>query len=164
MQFAPHEIMPCLWFDSEAEDAARFYVSIFKNSKIGEIARYPDEGQDRHGKEAGTVMAVPFELSGHKFVALNGGPIFKFNEAISLQIYCDNQEEVDYYWSKLTAGGQEQPCGWLKDKFGVSWQVVPKKLIDMMTDPDAEKAKRATQAMFQMKKIDVAAVRRAHAG
>jgi len=157
-------ISPCLWFDDQAETAAKFYTGIFKNSKITQIARYTEVGKEHHHKPPGSVMTVAFELDGLPFTALNGGPIFKFNEAISLQIYCDNQEEVDHYWSKLTAGGQEQPCGWLKDRFGVSWQVVPKELIEMMTDPDAEKAKRATQAMFRMKKIDVPAVRRAYAG
>ena len=157
-------ISPCLWFDDQAETAAKFYTGIFKNSKITQIARYTEVGKEHHHKPPGSVMTVAFELDGLPFTALNGGPIFKFNEAISLQIYCDNQGEVDHYWSKLTAGGQEQPCGWLKDKFGVSWQVVPKPLIDMMTDPDAAKAMRATQAMFQMKKIDIAAVRRAYAG
>jgi predicted 3-demethylubiquinone-9 3-methyltransferase (glyoxalase superfamily) len=162
MQFAPHEIMPCLWFDSEAEDAARFYVSIFKNSKIGEIARYPDEGQDRHGKQAGTVMAVPFELSGHKFVALNGGPIFKFNEAVSFQIHCDTQQEIDHFWSKLTEGGEEGQCGWLKDKYGLSWQVVPAAVLRMMTSGDAKKSKKVMAAFMQMKKFDIAALERAY--
>jgi predicted 3-demethylubiquinone-9 3-methyltransferase (glyoxalase superfamily) len=157
-------ISPCLWFDDQAETAAKLYTSIFKNSKITQVARYTEVGKEHHRKAPGSVMTVAFELDGLPFTALNGGPIFKFSEAISLQIYCDNQEEVDHYWNKLTAGGQEQPCGWLKDKFGVSWQVVPKELIDMMSDPDAAKAARATQAMFQMKKIDIATVRRAYAG
>jgi predicted 3-demethylubiquinone-9 3-methyltransferase (glyoxalase superfamily) len=154
-------ISPCLWFDDQAEAAAKFYTGIFKNSKITQIARYSEVGKEHHHKPPGSVMTVAFELDGLPVTALNGGPIFKFNEAISLQIYCDYQEEVDHYWSKLTAGGQEQPCGWLKDKFGVSWQVVPKALIEMATDPDAARAARATQAMFQMKKIDVATIRRA---
>ena len=157
-------IHPCLWFDDEAETAARLYTGIFPNSKITQIARYTEVGQEHHRKPPGSVMTVAFELDGMPFTALNGGPIFKFNEAISLQIYCDDQEEVDHYWSKLTAGGQEQPCGWLKDRFGVSWQVVPQQLIDMTTDKDAAKSARATQAMFTMKKIDIAAVRRAYAG
>ena len=157
-------ISPCLWFDDQAEAAAKFYVEIFKNSKITQIARYTEVGKEHHRKAPGSAMTVAFELDGLPFTALNGGPIFKFNEAISLQIYCANQQEVDHYWNSLTAGGQEQPCGWLKDRFGVSWQVVPTELIDMMTDPDAAKAKRATEAMFKMKKIDIAAARRAYAG
>jgi predicted 3-demethylubiquinone-9 3-methyltransferase (glyoxalase superfamily) len=157
-------ISPCLWFDDQAEAAARFYTGIFRNSKITQVAHYTEVGQEHHRKPPGSVMTVAFELDGIPFTALNGGPLFKFNEAISLQIFCDNQEEVDHYWSRLTAGGQEQPCGWLKDKFGVSWQVVPTQLIDLMTDPDAARSRRATETMFQMKKIDIAKVLRAAAG
>jgi predicted 3-demethylubiquinone-9 3-methyltransferase (glyoxalase superfamily) len=157
-------ISPCLWFDDQPEAAARFYTGIFRNSKITQVAHYTEVGQEHHRKPPGSVMTVAFELDGIPFTALNGGPLFKFNEAISLQIFCDNQEEVDHYWSRLTAGGQEQPCGWLKDKFGVSWQVVPTQLIDLMTDPDAARSRRATETMFQMKKIDIAKVLRAAAG
>ena len=125
MQIIPQKIAPCLWFDTQAEEAATFYVSVFKNSKIIKVARYPNEGQDVHGEEAASVMAVDFEITGQKFAALNGGPQFTFDEAVSFQIYCENQTEVDYFWNRLTEGGQEHPCGWLKDKYGLSWQVVP---------------------------------------
>ena len=150
----------CLWFDTEGEAAANYYISIFKNSKIGRIGRYAEAGPG----PAGSVMAVEFELNGLKFVALNGGPQFTFNEAISLQIPCEDQDEVDYYWSKLSAGGQEVACGWLKDKYGLSWQVIPTVLIDMVSDPDPEKARRATAAMLSMTKFDIAALQKAHAG
>ena len=150
----------CLWFDGQAEEAANHYASIFENSKIGRIGHYTEAGPG----EPGTVLAVEFELNGQKFVGLNGGPEFKFNEAISFQIHCDDQDEVDYYWSKLSEGGAESVCGWLKDKYGVSWQVVPKVLIDLISDPDPEKAKRATEAMLSMTKFDIAALERAHAG
>ena len=151
------KITPCLWFDHEAEEAAEFYVGIFRNSRILHVSRYPDEGQEIHGKEAGTVLIVSFELEGNRFTALNGGPMFKFNEAISFQIDCNNQEEVDYYWSKLSEGGDEtaQQCGWLKDKYGVSWQVVPVILMEMLNDRDKQKAKKVMKAMLQMKKIDI---------
>lgn len=150
----------CLWFDTEGEAAANYYTSIFKNSKIGRIGRYTEAGPG----PAGSVMVVEFELNGLKFVALNGGPQFTFNEAISLQIPCEDQDEVDYYWSKLSAGGQEVACGWLKDKYGLSWQVIPTVLIDMVSDPDPEKARRATAAMLSMTKFDIAALQKAHAG
>ncbi|KAB1148069.1 VOC family protein [Streptomyces luteolifulvus] len=151
----------CLWFDDQAEEAAHHYVSIFKNSSVGKLSRYP-EGSMR---PAGTVMTVEFTANGHKFVALNGGPEFHFNEAISFQIFCENQEEIDYYWTKLTEGGGEPgPCGWLKDKFGVSWQVIPDTLDDMVSDPDPAKATRATQAMLSMHKLDIAALEKAYAG
>lgn len=155
-------ITPCLWFDDQAEEAVGFYAAIFKNSRIGTIARYGEAGREIHGKPAGSVMTVAFELDGQTFTALNGGPDFKFNEAISLQINCETQEEVDYYWEKLTEGGDEkaQQCGWLKDKYGVSWQVVPKALIEMLTAPDYEKSQKAMAAMLQMKKIDIEALRR----
>lgn len=156
-------IMPCLWFDTEAEAAANHYVSIFKNSKIGKTSRYGKEGKEIHGKEAGSVMTVEFEIEGQKFVALNGGPHFKFNEAVSFQILCETQGEVDFFWSKLAQGGQEGPCGWLKDKFGLSWQVVPTALPEMLKDEDAEKAQRVMKAMLQMRKIDIAALKRAQA-
>lgn len=160
------KITPCLWFDSQGEDAARFYTSIFRNSRIVTISRYTEAGKEVHGRAAGTAMTVAFELDGQGFTALNGGPLFKFNEAISFQVYCETQEEVDHCWSKLSEGGDSraQQCGWLKDKFGVSWQVVPRRLVEMMSDPDAEKSGRAMKAMLQMKKIDIAALERAYAG
>ena len=159
-------ISPCLWFDYQAEDAARFYTGIFKNSRIGNVTRYGEAGREFHRKAPGSAMAVTFELDGHSFTALNGGPIFKFNEAISLQIDCETQEEVHYYWEKLSAGGDEkaQQCGWLKDKYGVSWQVVPRALIEMMSDPDPKKSQKVTEAMFRMKKIDIAQLKQAYAG
>jgi predicted 3-demethylubiquinone-9 3-methyltransferase (glyoxalase superfamily) len=158
-------ITSCLWFDHQAEQAARFYTGIFKNSKIVKVSHYGEAGREVHGKPAGTVMTVAFELDGQTFTALNGGPIFKFNEAVSLQINCETQEEVDHYWNKLSAGGDEkaQQCGWLKDKYGLSWQVVPRVLIEMLTDPDSAKSQRAMQAMLQMKKIDIDKLKRAYA-
>jgi predicted 3-demethylubiquinone-9 3-methyltransferase (glyoxalase superfamily) len=150
----------CLWFDGQAEEAANYYASIFEDSKIGNIGRYTEAGPG----EPGSVLAVEFELNGQKFVGLNGGPEFKFNEAISFQIHCKDQDEVDYYWNKLTEEGEESVCGWLKDKYGVSWQVIPDGLIEMISDSDPEKAKRATEAMLSMRKIDIAAVEKAHAG
>jgi len=159
-------ITPCLWFDDQAEAAAKFYTGIFKSSKIKEVSRYGEAGREIHGKPAGTVMTVAFELEGQAFTALNGGPIFKFNEAISLQINCETQAEVDHYWEKLSAGGDvnAQQCGWLKDKYGLSWQVVPRVLVEMMTDPDTKKSGRVMEAMLQMKKIDIAGLTRAYAG
>jgi predicted 3-demethylubiquinone-9 3-methyltransferase (glyoxalase superfamily) len=150
----------CLWFDGQAEEAANHYVSIFKDAKLGRVGRHTEAGPG----PAGSVMAVEFELNGQKFVGLNGGPQFTFSEAISFQIYCDDQDEVDYYWSKLTEGGEESMCGWLKDTYGVSWQVIPRLLIDMIGDPDQEKAKRATEAMLAMRKFDIAALEKAYAG
>ncbi|MGH6865781.1 MAG: VOC family protein [Methyloceanibacter sp.] len=165
MQIAPQKIMPCLWFDTEAEDAAKFYVSIFKNSKLGEINRYGKEGHEIHGRPAGSVMTVSFELDGQPFVALNGGPHFKFDEAVSFQIHCDDQNEVNYFWDKLTAdGGQGGPCGWLKDKFGLSWQVVPKALLEMLMAKDTAKSQRVTKSFLQMKKFDIAELKRAYHG
>ena len=159
-------ISPCLWFDSEAEDAAKYYTSIFKNSKILKTTTYGEEGKEIHGKPAGSVLTVEFELDGQTFTALNGGPVFKFNEAISLVINCETQQEVDYYWDKLTAGGdpKAQQCGWLKDKYGVSWQVVPRALVELLSDKDRAKSERTMKAMLQMKKIDIAELKRAHAG
>lgn len=155
------QITPSLWFDTEAEDAARLYTSIFEGSKIVSVSRYT-EGSPR---PAGMVMAVEFELNGQRFIALNGGPEFKFNEAISFLITCETQEEIDRYWERLTAdGGEEGPCGWCKDRYGVSWQVVPSGLAEMLSNPDPDSAKRATQAMMQMRKIDLAALREAADG
>jgi len=153
-------ITPCLWFDGNAEEAANFYVSIFKNARITEISRYGDAGP----LPKGTVLTVAFELDGQPFTALNGGPQYKFTEAVSFQIYCDTQEEVDHYWDKLVAGGSEQPCGWLKDKFGLSWQVVPNRLIELIQSPDAAKSQRVMEAMFKMKKIDIATIEAAARG
>jgi predicted 3-demethylubiquinone-9 3-methyltransferase (glyoxalase superfamily) len=159
-------ITPCLWFDSQAEEAARFYTGIFKNSRIGTITRYGEAGREVHGGTPGTVMTVEFELNGQPFTALNGGPHFKFNEAISFQIMCRTQEEVDHYWNKLSEGGdpKAQQCGWLKDKYGLSWQVVPTVLVEMMSHPDREKSGRAMEAMLKMKKLDIAALKRAFEG
>jgi predicted 3-demethylubiquinone-9 3-methyltransferase (glyoxalase superfamily) len=164
MEIVTQKVSPCLWFDTEAEEAANFYVSVFDNSRIINVARYPNEGQEVHGKEAGSAMAVDFELSGQRFVGLNGGPQFKFDEAISFQVYCESQEEVDYFWSKLTQGGQERPCGWLKDRYGLSWQIVPIALLRMMTDADPKKPQRVMKAFLQMKKFDIAALQRAYDG
>ncbi|HET9040990.1 MAG TPA: VOC family protein [Gemmatimonadales bacterium] len=159
-------IAPCLWFDSQAEEAARYYIGIFKESKLGKISRYTEAGREVHGRPAGSVMTVEFELNGQPFTALNGGPLFKFNEAVSFQIMCETQEEVDHYWNRLTEGGdkQAQQCGWLKDKYGVSWQVVPTVLAELMSDPDKEKAGRAMEALLQMKKLDIAELKRAFDG
>ena len=163
MKMSAKTIMPCLWFDSEAEAAANHYASIFQNSKVGKISRYGKEGQDVHGKAPGSVMTVEYEIEGQKFLALNGGPQFKFNEAVSFQILCETQAEVDYFWSRLTEGGAEGPCGWLKDKFGLSWQVVPTVLPELLKDSNPEKAGRVMKAMMQMRKIDIAALQRPNA-
>ena len=159
-------ITPCLWFDDQAEDAARYYTGIFRNSRITAITRYPNAGNEVHGKPAGAVMVVAFELDGQPFTALNGGPIFTFNEAISLQVNCESQEEIDYYWEKLSADGdpKAQVCGWLKDRFGLSWQVVPSDMDEMMQDHQSPGAQRTMSAMLAMKKIDLGALRRAYAG
>ena len=145
------KIIPCLWFDTEGEDAANFYTSIFPSSRITDVARYGSAGP----RPEGTVMTVGFELDGQSFVALNGGPDFTFSEAVSFQVDCKSQEEVDEYWSKLSEGGEEGPCGWLKDKFGLSWQIVPSRLTELLSDPDKEKSQRVMQAMLQMKKIQI---------
>ena len=160
------QISPCLWFDSQAEDAAKFYVSVFKKGKIVTINRYPAVGQEIHRRAPGSVMTVDFVINGVPFTALNGGPLFKFSEAISFQVHCATQEEVDFYWAKLSEGGdpQAQQCGWLKDKFGVSWQVVPRGLAELLRDPGSEGGKRAMTAMMQMKKLNIAELRRAFAG
>ena len=158
------KIAPCLWFDDKAEQAAKFYTSIFKNSKVGDITLYGNEGYEIHGRKAGSVATVEFEIEGQEFVALNGGPIFKFNEAISFQVYCETQEEVDYYWQKLSEGGDEkaQQCGWLKDKYGVSWQIVPTVLINMLKDKDTKKSDRVMKVMLQMHKLDINILRQAY--
>jgi predicted 3-demethylubiquinone-9 3-methyltransferase (glyoxalase superfamily) len=158
------KIIPCLWFDSNAEEAVNFYISIFKNSKIGKISRYGKEGYEIHGKPEGTVLTVEFELNGQTFTALNGGPAFKFNEAISFQVHCKSQNEVDYYWEKLSKGVDEkaQQCGWLKDKYGVSWQIVPTVLGEMLQDKDPKKSERVMKAMLQMKKIDIGTLEKAY--
>jgi predicted 3-demethylubiquinone-9 3-methyltransferase (glyoxalase superfamily) len=157
-------ITPFLWFDTQAEEAATFYVSIFPNSRIGGTTRYDDEGSKAAGRPKGSVMTVQFELDGQEITALNGGPLFKFTEAVSFVVSCDTQKEVDHYWDKLAAGGEEVQCGWLKDKFGLSWQVVPKILLKMLQDKDPEKAKRVMAAMLKMKKIDIEGLRRAYGG
>ncbi len=154
------KITPFLWFDHDAEEAAHHYVSIFKNSKILTVSRYGEAGPGPQG----SVMTVTFQLDGVELTALNGGPHFKFTEAISLMVKCETQEEVDEYWRKLSAGGEEGPCGWLKDKFGLSWQIVPNALIRLYDDPDPEKSKRVMQAMLQMKKLDIARLEQACAG
>jgi predicted 3-demethylubiquinone-9 3-methyltransferase (glyoxalase superfamily) len=154
------KITPNLWFDNEAEEAAAFYTSVFRDSRIVEVAHFP-EGAPR---PAGMVMTVEFELEGQRFIAINGGPEFKFDEAVSLQISCDTQDEVDYYWERLSAGGEEGPCGWLKDRYGLSWQVTPKGMDELFTDADPERAQRAMQAMLPMRKLDIAALRRAADG
>ena len=155
-------ITPFLWFDDSAEAAAKFYTSIFDGSKIGTITRYDEESVGPTGRPAGSVMTVEFELEGQEFVALNGGPMFKFTEAVSFVVNCDSQEEVDYFWNKLSDGGEESRCGWLKDKFGLSWQVVPTVLTEMLGDSDRAKAKRVFYAMLEMDKIDVAALKQAY--
>jgi predicted 3-demethylubiquinone-9 3-methyltransferase (glyoxalase superfamily) len=160
---AMQKIKPFLWFDSDAEEAVNFYTSIFKNSKIGNIARYGEAGREIHGKPAGTVMTVEFELNGQAFTALNGGPAFKFNEAISFVVSCESQEEVDYYWGKLSEGGDKnaQRCGWLKDRFGLSWQIVPTVLVRLLQDEDAGRSQRVMKAMLQMTKIDIQSLKQA---
>jgi predicted 3-demethylubiquinone-9 3-methyltransferase (glyoxalase superfamily) len=159
-------ITPCLWFDDQAEDAARFYTSIFANSRIVNVARYGEAGREIHGKAPGSVMIVAFELDGQPFTALNGGPVFRFSEAISFQVMCETQAEVDEYWDRLSAGGdaKAQQCGWLKDRYGVSWQIVPSVLPELVSDPASPRSQRATAALLRMKKIDIAALRRAYDG
>ncbi|MGA7543006.1 MAG: VOC family protein [Nitrososphaeraceae archaeon] len=158
------KIIPCLWFDDKAEEAVTFYASVFKNSKIGDVTRYGTEGYEIHRREAGSVLTVEFEIEGQKFVALNGGPVFKFNEAISFQVCCETQKEIDYYWEKLSEGGdkQAQQCGWLKDKYGVSWQIVPIVLGKMLQDKDTKKSDRVMKALLQMRKLDIMALMRAY--
>ena len=159
------KVVTHLWFDHQAEEAARFYVSLFKNSRIKSISRYPKSAEPVAGKPAGSVMTVAFELDGQDYVALNGGPQFKFNEAVSLLVQCESEEELDRLWNKLLAdGGQEQPCGWLKDKFGLSWQISHVDLEKLVYDPDPAKVDRMMQAMFKMKKLDVRRLKEAAAG
>ncbi len=159
------KIAPCLWFDTQAEEAAKFYVSVFKSGKLGRISHYPNEGQDVHQQPAGRVLVVEFELDGQQFLGLNGGPQFKFTEAVSFIIACDTQQEIDYYWEKLTAeGGQPSQCGWLKDKYGLSWQVAPSKIGDWLTDPDKRKSARVFAAVMPMEKIDLATLEKAYEG
>jgi predicted 3-demethylubiquinone-9 3-methyltransferase (glyoxalase superfamily) len=158
------KITPFLWFDDQAEAAARFYVSIFGNSRIASVTRYDDEAAKAAGRPKGSVMTVAFELDGQGFTALNGGPLFKFTEAISFVVNCESQKEVDHFWASLAAGGQEVQCGWLKDRFGVSWQIVPTVLVEMLQDKDPEKSKRVMAAMLKMKKIEIDALKRAYDG
>lgn len=160
------KIIANLWFNQNAEEAVNFYMSVFKDAKIGRKTYFIKEGFEIHGMPEGTVMTIDFQIEGQEFVALNGGPYFNFNEAVSFIINCDSQEEVDYYWDKLTEGGDEkaQNCGWLKDKFGVSWQVVPVALNDFLTDSDIEKVSRVTRAVFQMKKLDLHVLQKAYDG
>src|SRR5882672_12013954 len=158
------KITPFLWFDNQAEEAVKFYTTIFKNSKIGKIARYDKAGEKASGRPNGSVMVVEFQLKGQKFVALNGGPHFKFTEAVSFVVNCESQEEVDKFWEKLSEGGEEGQCGWLKDKYGLSWQVVPTVLTEMLKDKDPAKAKRVMEAMLQMKKLDIKTLKQAYEG
>jgi predicted 3-demethylubiquinone-9 3-methyltransferase (glyoxalase superfamily) len=160
------KIAPCLWFDDQAEEAAKFYTGIFRKSKIVAISRYSKAGYEIHRRPEGSVMVVEFQLEGQRFTALNGGPIFKFNEAVSLQVYCENQKEIDYYWERLTEGGdpKAQQCGWLKDRYGLSWQVVPTGMDKMLKDHTSPKSQRAMEAVMQMKKFDLGKLKRAYAG
>ena len=158
------KVTPFLWFDTQAEAAAQFYTSIFDNSRIVRVNRYGKAGREAHGMEAGSVMTVEFEIEGQALVALNGGPHFKFTEAFSLQVSCETQAEIDYFWSELSEGGEESRCGWLKDKYGLSWQVVPAALPQMLMDADRAKSERAMGALMQMKKFDIAALQRAYSG
>lgn len=159
-------IVPCLWFDHEAEEAANFWVGIFPNSRVGAITRYGEAGFEVHGRPAGSVMTVQFELDGHPFTGLNGGPHFRFNEAVSFQIMCETQDEIDHYWDRLTEGGDPaaQQCGWLKDRYGVSWQVVPVGMDEMLRDEGSDAAQRAMAAVLGMKKLDLATIQRAYDG
>jgi predicted 3-demethylubiquinone-9 3-methyltransferase (glyoxalase superfamily) len=163
---AVQTLSPCLWFDSRAEEAARFYVSVFRKGKIVAVTRYPAVGQEIHGREPGSVMTVEFVLNGLPFTALNGGPIFQFNEAVSLQVICRTQKEIDYYWDKLGQGGDPnaRQCGWLKDRYGLSWQVVPQGMAKMFKNPKSKGTERAFAAMMQMKKIDIAVLEAAYQG
>jgi predicted 3-demethylubiquinone-9 3-methyltransferase (glyoxalase superfamily) len=163
---APARITPCLWFADEAEEAATLYTSIFPSSRITAVSRYGDEGREIHGQTPGSVMTVAFELAGQPFTALNGGPAFRFNESISFQVACADQAEVDHFWERLGGGGDAaaRQCGWLKDRFGVSWQVIPTRLYELLGDPDPERARRAMAAMLAMQKLDIAELERAADG
>jgi predicted 3-demethylubiquinone-9 3-methyltransferase (glyoxalase superfamily) len=154
-----NQITPCLWFDNQAEEAANFYTSVFKNSKVETISRYGKEGFEIHGQKEGSILTVSFQINGQPFTALNGGPVFKFNEAVSLQVYCENQAEIDYYWSKLSEGGEEGQCGWIKDKFGLSWQIIPRILPQLMSDPT--RSGRVMAAFMQMRKFDIEKLKQA---
>ena len=160
------KITPCLWFDNNAEEAVQFYLSVFKRSRLGAIARYGDAGAQVSGRPKGSVMTVTFEIEGQEFVALNGGPVFTFNEAVSFQVHCETQEELDQYWNALSAGGDAdaQQCGWLKDRFGVSWQIVPDVLGEMLKEGDAETTNRVMHAVLQMKKLDIRTLQKAYEG
>jgi predicted 3-demethylubiquinone-9 3-methyltransferase (glyoxalase superfamily) len=154
-----HPIVPCLWFDNNAEEAVNYYTSVFEDARIENISRYGEAGPG----EPGSVLTVTFRLNGQEFMALNGGPVFKFNQAISFVVYCDTQAEVDYYWQKLTAGGREEQCGWLVDRYGVSWQIVPTVLAELMSSGDGEQVRRVTEALLKMVKLDIAALKAAYA-
>ena len=162
MRKAMQRITPFFWFDNQAEEAVKFYVSIFRNSRIGSITRYDEEGAKAAGRPKGSVMTVAFELDEQEFVALNGGPVFKFTEAISLVVNCETQQEVDHFWERLSAGGHQVQCGWLKDRFGLSWQVVPTVLVEMLQDKDPEKSKRVMAAMLKMIKLDIEGLKKAY--
>ena len=166
MAIVTQRITPCLWFDHQAEEAARFYCGIFPNSRIGPTANYTEAGQEFHGKAPGSTMVVEFELDGQRFVAMNAKPLFSFNLAISLKVYVDDQAELDHYWNALSAGGDPaaQQCGWLKDRYGLSWQIVSTQWLDMVKSPDTEAVKRSLQALYGMKKLDLAALQRAFDG
>jgi predicted 3-demethylubiquinone-9 3-methyltransferase (glyoxalase superfamily) len=164
MRMTKQKITPCLWFDTQAEEAANFYVSIFSNSRINQINRYGNAGREVHGKEPGSVMVVEFELDGQTFTALNGGPQFKFDEAVSFQVMCDTQDEIDRFWNSLSQGGREGPCGWLKDKFGLSWQVVPSTLPQLISQARGDQLDRVMGAVMQMKKFDLRTLEQAAAG
>lgn len=158
------KIAPCLWFDDQAEEAAKFYTSIFKRSKIGPVTRYGEAGAGASGRPEGSVMTVTFEIEGQEFVALNGGPLFKFSEAVSLMVKCDTQQEIDEMWEKLSQGGEEGPCGWLKDKYGLSWQIVSPVWDEMLQDKDAVKSERVMQAILRMSKPDLKTIQQAYDG
>jgi predicted 3-demethylubiquinone-9 3-methyltransferase (glyoxalase superfamily) len=159
-----NEIKICLWFDTQAEEAVNFYTSVFKDSAIGKISRFGNEGFEYHHKPEGSIMSIDFRLNKMNFTALNGGPEFRFNEAISIVVYCDTQDEIDYYWSRLTEGGEEVQCGWLKDRFGLSWQIVPSFMPDYMTDEDKSRKSRVESAMFRMKKLEIEELTNAYNG
>ncbi|MEI6684050.1 MAG: VOC family protein [Bacteroidota bacterium] len=158
------EMKICLWYDDQAEEAVRFYTSIFADSETGQVSRFGKEGFEHHGKPEGTAMAVEFSLNGMKFIALNGGPLFRFNESVSITVYCETQEEIDHYWSRLTEGGTEQPCGWLKDKYGLSWQIQPAVLPSLLTTVDPVRKERVLKALFRMTRFDLAKLQEAYDG